>query len=183
MERPGPRVAPRPGPDAAFAVQIAQLQSQIQQKDMLISQMERAIQNNQRVFADMKGRAENIAVHMAAILHEKHGDRTWIAPETLEHFGMLMERHEFGGFDFMTIGPDAIGPRRHKMVYMSHAEMQKTAQDEVAAARSSGVVPAATAVIEQSTEDPAQCPGPWHKSKNAPGATCKKCGLSYPRGE
>jgi hypothetical protein len=181
MPHPGPREIPKPGPDAALIAQIGNLQAQLQQKDMMIEQMRRAIEQNQRVFAEMKGQGQNLAVHLAALLNAKHGGCVWIEPAALEKFGILMDRSEFGGFDFDTIGPDAVGPRRHKMAYMTQAEMVAVQKDQIAmaAANAHGIPAAPPAAIEEPAPEP--CSGPWHKSLNAPGDACKKCGLSFPR--
>lgn len=183
MDRPGPRQGPTPGQQAALTAQIGALQAQLQQKDLMIAQMQNALANNRQMFEDMKGRSRNMAIHLAALLHEKHGDCAWVDPATVDYFGTLMEKSEFGGFDLTTIGPDAVGPRRHKMAYLTMVEMQKKAQDQISMARAQGVRPAAPAAIEAPIADPVPCPGPWHKTLNAPGDACKKCGLSFPRGE
>lgn len=173
----------KPGPradlitDAQLKVRIATLQQELQQANFQIQNLLQILDKGKQAFENMKMRGENMAIHTAALLAEKHNGVTTVSPEMLDSFELAMRQGQFGGFDFKLVGPDAVGPRRVLMKYLTLADMAKLGHDEVGA-RPQGI---AAPTAEEEAAIPNPCPGPWHKSMNAPGAACPKCGLAFPQ--
>lgn len=176
-------VAMKPGPrgdmitDVQFRTQLGKLQEELKNKDLLIQNMQSVLRQGEQAFRRTQELANNAAIHLAALLLEKHGGRVWIAPEKLEEVSLAMQKGEFGGFDFEDVGPDATGPRRHKMVYMTMAESKAIQQDRLAMARHSPP----EAVAAEPDAPPAVCAHPFHQSAKSPYDVCPKCKLAFPR--
>jgi hypothetical protein len=174
--KPGPR--PDVITDAQFRMRIVALEQQLQQQNGIIQNMQMVLRQGEEAYRKLKGDTENVVIHLAALLKEKHGGKAYVTPAMLQETVESMQKGQFGGFDFETVGPDAVGPARERIAYTPFSEMQRIQNDRVAAARANAAPP-----VPEAPHDPEPCTGPWHKSLSAPGPACKKCGLSFPRGE